>query len=289
MDKRGKQITKTIAYGIIAIVLFVGLFFLTYKERGTQFALMEYDIIVFGDSIMRHTKDEDTEDSVVDRMAELSGKKVFNGALGGTCMSRTDTTMQMAYTKDGLSMVSLARAIYMKDFGVQETIRIRENATEYFYDTVSSLEYMDYDKAEIVFIEQGINDYHAGVPIENKEEPYDQYTYKGALRTSIHYLQEAYPHLRIILVTPTYSWYTVPHQTCEEMNEGGGILEDYVQAQIQVAEEMGVEIIDLYHDFYIHDTWEDYLIYTVDGVHPNELGRDMIASKLVEYLLDNPK
>ena len=289
MDKKGKRIARTIAYGVIAIVLFVGLFFLTYKERGTQFPMIEYDVLVFGDSIMRHTKDEDTEDSVVDRMSDLMNKNVFNGALGGTCMSRTDTTMEMAYTKDGLSMVSLARAIYMNDFGVQETIRIRENATEYFYDTVTSMEYMDYAEAEVVFIEQGINDYHAGVPIENREEPYNQYTYKGALRSTIQYLQQAYPHLRIILVTPTYTWYTVPHLTCEEMDEGGGVLEDYVQAQIQVAEEMGVELIDLYHNFYTHNTWDDYLTYTVDGVHPNEVGRDMIATKLAGYLLDNPQ
>lgn len=203
-------------------------------------------------------------------------------------MSRTDANMQIAYTKDGLSMVSLARAIYMNDFGVQETIRIRESATEYFYDTITSMEYIDYSKAKVVFIEQGINDYHAGVPIENAKNPYDQYTYKGALRSTIQYLREAHPHLRMILVTPTYSWYTVPHLTCEEMDEGGGILEEYVTAQMQVAEEMGVEIIDLYHDFYTHDEWEDYMIYTTDGLHPNENGRNMIATRLVEYLKANP-
>lgn len=287
-QRDSKQIAKTIGYGILALVLFVGLFLATYEERGTQLPLIEHEIVVFGDSVMRHSQEGDEKVTVVDRMSEILGKDVFNASLGGTCMSRIDTTHQMGFTKDGLSMVSLARAIYMKDFGVQETIRTRESATEYFYDTITSMEYMDYSKTKIVFIEQCFNDYHAGVTIENEDDPYDEYTYAGALRSTIHYLQAAYPHLRIILVTPTYSWYTVPHETCEEMDKGGGILEDYVDAQMRVAEEMGVEIIDIYHDFYEHETWEDHLTYTADGLHPNATGRDMIAEKLTSYLMGNP-
>lgn len=285
---KGKRIAKEIAYGVVALVLFAGLWLTFYEERGTQLPLIEHEIVVFGDSVMRHSQEGDEKVTVVDRMSEILGKDVFNASLGGTCMSRIDTTHQMGFTKDGLSMVSLARAIYMKDFGVQETIRTRESATEYFYDTITSMEYMDYSKTKIVFIEQCFNDYHAGVTIENEDDPYDEYTYVGALRSTIQYLREAYPHLRIILVTPTYSWYTVPHKTCQEMDKGGGILEDYVDAQVRVAEEMGVEIIDIYHDFYEHDAWEDYLTYTADGLHPNTTGRDMIAEKLASYLMENP-
>ena len=92
-----------------------------------------------------------------------------------------------------------------------------------------------------------------------------------------HIHQEGVPDLRIILVTPTYSWYTVQQLTCEELDAGYGILEDFVEAEKQVAAELGVEVIDLYHDFYPHESWSDMELYTVDGLHPNEAGREMIG------------
>lgn len=83
-------------------------------------------------------------------------------------------------------------------------------------------------------------------------------------------LREAYPELRIIFITPPYTWYTDPELTCEEYDLGGGVLEDYVNAEIGLCEALNVEVIDIYHDYYPHDTWDDLYLYTDDGLHPNE-------------------
>lgn len=66
---------------------------------------------------------------------------------------------------------------------------------------------------------------------ENPENAYDTYSYSGALRTAVSILQEKYPRIRVYLVTPTYSWAVPKEQTCEELNTGYGVLEDYVEAQ----------------------------------------------------------
>ena len=97
-------------------------------------------------------------------------------------------------------------------------------------------------------------------------------------------LRKAYPELRIILLTPPYTWYTQIGLTCEEYVRGGNILEDYIDVQYAVAEEMDVELIDLYHDLFPHDTWEDWQIYSADVLHPNEEGRKLLAGKIAEYL-----
>ncbi len=61
-------------------------------------------------------------------------------------------------------------------------------------------------------------------------------------------------------------------------------MEKYVEATLKTAEGLDVESIDLYHDFYSHEEWEDWQRYTKDGVHPNDMGRTMIAQRLAEYL-----
>ena len=73
---------------------------------------------------------------------------------------------------------------------------------------------------------------------------------------------------------------------CEQYNLSG-ILEEYVNKEIEVAEECGVEVLDIYHDFYPHEQWEDYTLYTLDGLHPNDDGRKMIAERIAEYLKNN--
>ena len=90
--------------------------------------------------------------------------------------------------------------------------------------------------------------------------------------------------MRIVLVTPTYTWYLASGETCEEYNVGSGVQEDYINAEMELAQELGIEVIDVYHDVYPHEEWEDWRLYTVDGFHPNEAGRELLAGIIAEYL-----
>ncbi len=274
------RITKTnIIYFCISLVLFLllclGVSCIKKEDSIT------YPIVCLGDSILGATRDET---AVTYLLQEKIGIEVFNGALGGTTLSRQDQKRRLGYNKDGLSLVGIAQAIAYQDFGVQRTINVHEPGTDYFKETVDELAMIDFSQVEILFIDHGINDYNASLPIYNEEDKYDEYSYTGALRSSIKMLQYKYPDLRIILITPTYSWFLSLEQTCEERYANYGYLEDYVNAELLVAEELGVEIIDHYHDFYPHENWEDWSIYTADGLHPNEAGRRKIAESMANYL-----
>ncbi len=284
--ENGRKTDKNIIiYGLIAVLLFVFLLVTTFFGAGKT-KKAEVRIVMLGDSILGECRDET---SVSALLSEMLGEPVFNGALGGTCMGRMDEEKRLAYTKDCLSMQALSQSIVTGDFGVQQTVRSREAATDYFEETINALEQIDFDKVELLLIGHGVNDYHSGIPIYNEENPYDIYTFTGALRSTLKSLQNKYPDLRIVLVTSSYSWY--PHidgteLTCEEYNLGGGVLEEYINAQLYVAESMDVEILDLYHDFYPHEQWSDWEIYTRDGVHPNEAGRKLIAERIYRYLCE---
>ncbi len=275
-----------IAYSVFAVLFFGILFAVTYRDRGDVQEKITVPYVIMGDSIYGDCRDES---SIPALLSDKLGETVFNGTFGGTCMARFDSEMRLANTKDCLSMQAFSLSITTGDFGVQQTIRSRESATEYFEATINELERIDFDAVEVFFIGYGINDYQVGIPIYDEEEPYNPYTFIGALRSTVKVLKEKYPNMRIVLLTPTYTWYpgnAIPELTCEEYNLGGGKLEEYVDAAIQVAEGLEIEVIDLYHDFYSVEQWSDWEIYTRDGVHPTELARNMIADKIYGYLME---
>ena len=268
---------------MIAAVIFVVLLLLFFPGD-REYQRIPYDVVFLGDSVYGLCRDET---SIAAKLQDKTGLKCYNGGLGGTVLGRADEERRLGYTKDSISAAGLVRSFAVKDFGVQRTVHIRESATDYFEDTLGDLGQIDFTQVKILFIGSGLNDYHSGNPIESTADPYnpyDEYTYCGAIRSIVKELREAYPDLRIIFITPPYTWYTIPELTCEEYDLGGGVLEDYVNAEIGLCQALDVEVIDIYHDYYPHETWDDLYLYTDDGLHPNEAGREKIAQTIAEYL-----
>lgn len=244
--------------------------------------VLEYDIVVLGDSLIGQCQEDD---SVTALMEQRLGCSVLNGALGGTCMADFTDTTTGNYVSENLSGSALVRAIVTGDFGVQKTLRVRHTTMTYFEYTIHLLGHTDYTQTKILILEYGINDFHAGTPIENEDDPMDIYTYAGALRTAITQLQETYPELQIMLVSPTYAWYRFTGEESATYDLGQGKLEAYVEKQSQIAEEYGLVWVDLYHDLYVLEGGEDYYRYTEDGLHPNEYGRELMANRISEQIL----
>lgn len=274
---------------LIYCVLAAGIFFLLltvtgiigYKSGNSGDQKHEnVDVVILGDSIYGMTRDET---SVAAKLEMLLGECVFNGALGGTCMGRLEENRGSSYVKDAFSMVSLSKSIVSGDFRIQENTKITENGTEYFPEVIAALKQIDFSEVEILLISHCVNDYHAGAVI-NGEDAEDEYTFAGALRRTLTMLKKSYPELRIILLTAPFTWYTQKGLTCEEYVLGGNVLEDYVDAQYVISKELDVELIDLYHDLFPHEIWEDWQIYSIDGLHPNEAGRELLAETIAAYL-----
>lgn len=275
---------QTIAYDIIAVVCFLG--FLCVAMPSAEAKEERAEIIILGDSVIGTCRDET---SVSALMSDYLKEPVYNAALGGTSYSYTDDGNRLAYTKEVFNLAGLARAFYTGDFRLQKHARIRESATEYFEDVIYDLSTMELSDIDTIILVYGSNDYHSAVKLSNQENLYDPYTFTGAIRSSVRYLRATLPNSRIILVTPTYSWYPDRGLTCEDYDMGNGCLEDYVNTEIALAAELDLEVIDLYHDLYEHEKYEDWQNYTVDGLHPNEKGRVLIAHALADYLKSNPQ
>lgn len=282
-DKQNNSKKYKLAYGICGFLIMLALLplLLCPKRRADTQA----EVLFLGDSIVGQSRDDT---SIPALTAQQLGITVVNGAFGGTTMSLQNRENRDAYYHDGLSFSQLARAVAAQDFGVQQTIRTKDYVTMHFKDVVDELDTVDYSSVKTVVITYGMNDYTTGSPISNPLDPEDPGTMEGAMRTGIRFLRQAYPNLRIIFMSPTYCWFVntsgITDETCETNDYGGGCMEDYVEAQRRVALECGVEFLDLYHDFYPHVEYGDWKLYTEDGMHPNEAGRQKIAQALAAYL-----
>lgn len=278
----GKNVRiKQILYGIAASAVLVVLCWMSSNGKNEE--KETYFMVCFGDSILGQVRNEYGVVGILEKKVQ---KSVFNGAFGGSHMSRLNSAGELANMQDSLSMVALAEAIAYDDFGPQQSATFRGFGTEYFEEVIDGLKQIDFGEAEILLIEHGTNDYNYGVPLVNEEDPYDQYTFVGALRRTLALLKDNYPQLRIILVTPTYCWFPEWGYTCETYKPTGATLLDYIEAEKQIAEEFNVEVIDHYHLFSAAEG--DYLHYTVDGLHPNDLGMEVIADSIFQYLQENP-
>ncbi|MDR0964600.1 MAG: GDSL-type esterase/lipase family protein [Clostridium sp.] len=267
---------------IIALILVCILFAGSELGSGVYATPLQYDIICFGDSVLGQIRDET---SIPNIMAKKTGKTVFNASFGGTTLSRHNTEHSNDDQEDGYAMIALARAIENEDFGLQQALRLRKFAVDHFPEMIDDLDQIDFQQAKTIIIRHGVNDYHSGIPLENPENPYDEYTFCGALRGSLKRLKSQLKDARIILVTPTFSWYKTDGnlKTCEEWNTGYGVLKDYVRALHLVAAEFDVEVLDQY-DLFPHESLEDYAQYTVDGLHPNLAGRERIAQSIADFV-----
>ena len=273
------QVTAFLVFCMLIPALFL------WEGKSSRYSEEQPDIVLLGDSILGQ---ERGETSVAMLLEDITGKKVFNGALGGPCMARVNREKQCDEPGDVFSMDALSEAVSLGYFGPSKAVYPTQIGTEYFGDIIRELEQIDFREVDIVFINYGMNDYHAATPIYNEYNPQDEFTYAGALQHSIESLRKEYPNLRIILMTPTYSWYVEPDgmrlTPGSEKDLGNGTLEDYVRMETLVAEQMDVELLDVFHDFYAHEEPADCLKYTFDGLHPNETGRRMLAEAMAEYL-----
>ena len=278
-----KWLAPVIALLIAVVVLTVGL--ADNKEP------VQYDVVFLGDSIIGN---EAGKESIVKVIEERLEKTVYNGAFGGSCMSFGNDQRWESSGVDQWSMVKLAQAIYADDFYSQLALvttaeKYRNKnllVLDYFEERLKGLAQVDFSEVELLLIEHGTNDYNLGQMLESDTDPYDMTTFAGALRTTLSLLQDKYPNMQIVLISPIY---------CElrgdvirksyETDLGGGILDEYVQKEKEIAEEFGVEWIDMYHESGI---WEENAAeYLFDGLHLTDKGKVIYGNKIADYLIES--
>ena len=215
-------------------------------------------LIFFGDSILAYGEGTVTTPGYI---TGFSNAVTYNYAIGGTAASATSPD-----TDDFPNFLPR----FMSEYCTVENGAYRFSA-----------ENVDISNKKLYFIfNYGANDYFNGAAIENPEDPYDTTTYTGGLRSGLTQCMEAFPDAEFILMTPGFTNYY--SNGTERNSEVGGILTDYVDAVISLADELDVYCIDNYHGLGINESniWD----YSVDGCHPNESARILTAEHIIDFI-----
>lgn len=248
-------------------------------------------IVNFGDSIFGNYRDTSENDKSISKMiSEQTGAICYNFGFGG-CRMATHSNYW-----DAFSMHSLADSIASDDWNTQEQALFSgvQTLPSYFAETIDCLKNIDWNEIDYITIGYGTNDYSGNVFLHGTEHSFTNEwdSFKGALRYSVRKIQNAYPNIQIVIITPMWRYfinndvYAYSSDDPVSANTRGYLLPEYVSACFEISEEFGIPCIDTYDTLKIDETNYYHYFNEWDGTHPNVTGRQLRANTISNALLD---
>lgn len=224
--------------------------------------------VFLGDSIYGNYRGDTSISGYFGTKADVT---TLNVGMGGTTASLMRDNPRSEISEDSVSLVTVAEAIRSGDYTLlHSSMATRRNgALTYFPQVIKDLEATDLSGTEVFIIEHALNDFFYKRPVferDGDESSYDLLSYYGAISYSIELIKEKYPEAKILLISPVY---------------GQEDLSDYCKAAEKIAEEQGIYYFDAFNAGIV--TPDNYLEVTEDGIHLNEIGREMYADSLYNY------
>lgn len=230
-------------------------------------------------------KDKGNDESIGKRLEALTGGIVYDASLNHTFLSVKNAAYDPDYPTDVFSLYWMSYCISSGDYTLlEDTARIWES-DDTAAETVEMLKNLDMDSIDVITIMYDYHDYESQRILAG---PYDETlpaTCCGCLLQSIRLLQQAYPHIRIIVSSPYFNYVEDENdelQPVSTLDFGQGTLADYMIAYKNIAVNSNVSFIDNYFGTITADNYEQYL--EDDKEHLNAEGKDAIAKRIAEFI-----
>ena len=144
--------------------------------------------------------------------------------------------------------------------------------------------------ADMVVVYGGVNDYlHGDAPFGQLGDTTPA-TFCGGVYFLMNFLRQKFEGKPVIFMTPARCY--LGHHVDDEKpscfvykyTEGKPLLA-YVNVILETGKQLGIPVLDLYHNLGIdpHNE-EDYLAYTADGLHFNDAGHGILAQRLKKFI-----
>lgn len=223
-----------------------------------------------------------------EQIAAKTGATVYNGSFTGTTIAAQLEEYNDGYIMDAFSFSYVANSLASGNFDLMQTAATY-SLDESFAENTDMLASLNMNDVDLLCIMYDGSDYINRRPCEDPNDPESIVTYTGALRSGITAIQEAYPHIRIVVMSHTFC-----HNINEEGNFengdrvdlGNGTLSHYLQKELDVTSDCGVSFID---HFYGSINEDNYLDYMTDYIHFNDAGRELLAERFVQCIFPELK
>lgn len=260
------------------------LFSLTAENDGT---FPEDDgvttIVCLGNSPF--SDDRDSESNLCNMLAARTGATVYNCSIPNSYVTACDSTYQPSvYPLDAFSFYFLT-TIFADDN--TEIIRQAEDAmfglpaeTE---ESLALLQSIDFETVDAIVIMYDGSDYFLNRICYREDVLDSPHTYTGALTAGINLIQEKFPWIRIVVMTPTYAYAVAEDgsyvSSDKQQNAQTNYLSTYVLMEAQTTYSLGVSLVDVFYGGIHEDIASDYL---TDNIHLNQRGRELVLNRMIE-------
>lgn len=243
-------------------------------------------IVCFGNSAF--ADDRGSKNNLANLIAAKTGATVYNCSISGSYLSSWNYSLEPSTApQDTYSFFWLCQLMigeipsYLWD---QTAEALGENAPEEaqeVYDTLTTLDFHDVDTIVIMY---DASDYYASRPMFDDNNYTDIESFTGNLEAGIEVLQDNFPWIRIIVMSPTYA-YAVDEQgkyvSSDLYTYGWDILSTYVIKESESSFRRSVSFVDHFYGTVHEDNAKEYLI---DNMHLNKKGRELVANRFVQAL-----
>lgn len=224
------------------------------------------------------------ENGIPALVADMAKAEVYSAGFADTCLAASNSEYSADFAPDAFSLSYLTKAMCSGDYSLQDNALSAGTVNQDYAASLNVLKTMDYSKVDVLVFMYDANDYLQRRNLYDENNAYNTGTYTGALRASATQISEAYPHIRIIFMTPSFASVVNEdgsYASGDTTNLGCGTIPNYLLFSIDVANECMFTVVDNYYGTIFEDIAADYL---VDNVHLNDLGRQAMAVRLAEAI-----
>lgn len=242
-------------------------------------------VVILGNSPFSDQRD--TDDSVVSLADRMTDAIFYNCSVAGSHLAAANETFWAEEDPmDAFNLYWLSTLITLQNTEIYDSAFAAMGDTapadaRYAYDILSTLDFQNVDVLAIMY---DASDYLEERPLYNMLNTTDIQTFAGNMDASLELLCSTFPHLRIIVMSPTYAYYVDENgdYISSDIHKSNGYsLSTYAGNLEQIAYLHSVSYLDNIYGTVNEDNADGYL---EDHLHLNAAGRQKLAERFVYAL-----
>ncbi|MBE5873373.1 MAG: SGNH/GDSL hydrolase family protein [Lachnospiraceae bacterium] len=244
-------------------------------------------IVCFGNAPF--ADDRNSKDNLANIIAKKTGATVYNCSVSGTYLGALrETFLPDEEPIDAYNfywLTHLAAGSPVQENYVQAEAALGSNLPPEAIEVYNTLSTLDFNTVDVIAIMYDASDYLIGNPMYDDLNNTHITCFTGNMEAGIELLKSVYPHIRIIVMSPTYAYAlneNGEYISSDQMTyKGQDVLSTYVIKQSDSAFNQAVSFIDNLYGTITEDNASKYL---TDHIHLNVKGREKVAERFIEFL-----